>query len=257
MSNIHSTAIVSSKAELGKNVEVGPYAIIHDDVVIGDETVIGPHAVIYNGARIGKNIKIYQGSSVSNTPQDLKFKDEKSLFYIGDNTVIREFCTLHRGTIDNGFSKVGENCLLMAYSHVAHDCILGNNVIIANSVQIGGHVEIADYVIIGGSTPVHQFTKIGAHVMIGGGFRAVVDIPPYVTAAGEPLRFAGVNLIGLRRRGFSNEDILALKRAYLLLYKSKLNYTQAKAKVMEEFPNHPLVNNVIDFLNNVKRSGFK
>ena len=213
MTKIDSTAVVSSKAEIGNDVTIGPYAIIHDDVVIGDNCDIGPFAVLYNGARLANNIKIYQGASVANTPQDLKFSVKTtSYFYIGDNTEIREFVTLHKATTDGGESRIGKNCYLMAYSHIAHDCIVGDNVILANSVQIGGHAQLGDYVIIGGSTPVHQFTRVGEHSMIGGGFRIVVDVPPYVLAGNEPLRYAGLNVIGLKRRGFSQEDIAEMKK---------------------------------------------
>jgi len=217
MNTIHPTTVISGKANLGDNITIGAYSVVEDDVEIGDECEIGPHVVIYNGARIGSRVKIKQGSSVSNVPQDLKFANEESFFYIGDDTVIREFVTLHRGTVDTGHSKVGKNCLLMAYAHVAHDVIVGDNCIIANGVQIAGHVLIEDYVIIGGCTPVHQFCKVGQHSMIGGGFRIVQDVPPYVLAGNEPLRYAGLNLIGLRRRGFSNNDIMILKKAYQLL----------------------------------------
>jgi len=161
MNNIHSTAIVSSKAKLGNNVTVLPYAIIEDNVEIGDDCKIGSHAVIYSGARIGNRVIIHQSASVANVPQDLKFANEESLFMIGDDTIIREFVTLHRGTKDSGFSRVGKNCLIMAYAHVAHDCTIGDNCILSNGVQIAGHVTIEDYVIIGGLTPVHQFCIVG------------------------------------------------------------------------------------------------
>ena len=253
MNNIHSTALVSPKAKLGNNILIAPYVVIQDDVEIGDDCFIGPHAVIYDGARIGNRVKIYQSASIANVPQDLKFKDEESYFYIGDDTTVREFVTLHRGTVDTGFSRIGKNCLLMAYSHVAHDCVIGDKVIIANSVQIAGHVTIEDWVIIGGATPVHQFVKIYQHAMIGGGFRIVVDIPPYVLAGNEPLRYAGLNLVGLRRRGFSNDHITDLKNAYSIIYNSGLNFSEAKEKVTAEFPDHPLVKNIIDFFNNSKR----
>ncbi len=253
MNNIHPTAIVGSKAKLGNNITILPYAVIEDNVVIGDDCLIGPHAVLYNGARIGNRVKIHQSASVAHVPQDLKFGNEESLFIVGDDTVIHECVTLHRGTKETGFSKVGSNCLLMAYSHVAHDCVIGNNCIFANGVQIGGHVTIEDYVIIGGMTPVHQFCKIGQHTMVGGGFRVVQDVPPYVLAAKEPLSYEGLNVIGLRRRGFSNEDISILKKAYGFIYDGTYNLTQAKAKLSEEFPEHPLVKNILGFLNNSKR----
>ncbi|MGA7722387.1 MAG: acyl-ACP--UDP-N-acetylglucosamine O-acyltransferase [Ignavibacteriaceae bacterium] len=253
MNTIHPTAIVSSKAELGNNVTILPYSIIEDNVVIGDNCIIGPGAVIYNGARIGNRVRIHQSASVANVPQDLKFANEESVFIIGDDTVIREFVALHRGTKDTGFSQIGSNCLLMAYSHVAHDCKIGNNCILANGVQIAGHVTIEDYVIIGGLTPVHQFCIVGQHAMIGGGFRAVQDVPPYILAANEPLEFKGLNLVGLRRRGFAHADIEALKKAYGYIYSKEFNVTQAKEKIVNELGDNLLVKNVLDFLSRSKR----
>ena len=178
-------------------------------------------------------------------------------FFVGDNTTIREFVTLHKGTTATGKSAVGSNCLLMAYVHVAHDCQIGNNCILANSVQIGGHVHIDDYVIIGGSTPVHQFTKIGMHAMIGGGFRTTVDIPPYVLAGGEPLRYSGLNVVGLRRRGFSNEDIAILKNAYSIIFGKELNFADALSKVKEIYPDHKLVGNILKFFDESTRAILK
>lgn len=248
MNKIHPTAIVSAKAKLGENVIVHPNAIIHDDVEIGANCSIGPFAVIYDGARIGNNVIIHQSASVSNVPQDLKFGDEKTYFYIGDNTIIREFVTLHRGTGERGFSKIGSNCLIMAYAHVPHDCIIGNNVIIANTVQIAGHVEIDDNVIIGGATVIHQFTKVGKHSMVGGGFRVIQDVPPFVLAGREPMKYRGLNVIGLRRRGFSNEEISTLKKVYELIYDSGLTTTKAKEKIKEEYGTVQVAKDVLDFL---------
>ena len=253
MNKIHPSAIVSGKANLGDNIIVSAYAVIEDDVEIGNDCEIGPHAVIYNGARIGNRVKIKQGAAVSNVSQDLKYANEEAFFYIGDDTTIREFVTLHKGTKETGRSKVGKNCLFMAYSHVAHDVVFGDNCIIANSVQIGGHVEVEDFVIIGGSTPVHQFSKIGEHSMIGGGFRVTKDVPPYVIAGSEPLKYAGLNLIGLRRRGFSNEDIQTLKKTYELIYNSGLNVSDAVKKIKQEFGGHKLVQNVVQFIEKSKR----
>ena len=257
MVEIHPTAVVSSKAKLGENVKIGPFAVVYDDVEIGDGTVIGPSAVIYDGARIGKDVKIFQGASVSNVPQDLKFGNEQTFFYIGDGTVIREFVTLHRGTKETGFSRVGKNCLIMAYAHVAHDCIIGDNCIIANSVQIGGHVEMEDWVIIGGGTPIHQFVKIGKHVMVGGGFRVVADIPPFVLAANEPLKYKGLNVVGLRRRGFTNERIFAIKNAYKILFSSGLNISQATEKMKKEFPDNEDVKEILKFIEKSERTLIK
>lgn len=248
MNQIHSTAIVSTKAKLGKDIVVEPYAIIHDDVEIGDNCRIGPSAVVYNGARIGNNVYIHQSASIANVPQDLKFADEKSYLYIGDNTTIREFAALHRGTGENGFSKVGSNCLLMAYVHVPHDCIIGDNVIIANTVQIAGHVEIDDYVIIGGVAAIHQFTKIGKHSMIGAGFKVSQDVPPFVLAGREPMRYMGLNVVGLKRRGFTSDDISTLKKVYEILYDSGLMFSKAKEKIKEEYGNIPVVQEVLNFL---------
>jgi UDP-N-acetylglucosamine acyltransferase len=254
--NIHNTAIVSSKAKLGENVQVAAYAIIEDDVEIGDGTIVGPHACIYDGARIGKNVKIYQSAAVANAPQDLKYAGEKTYFHVGDNTVVREFATLHRGTVDTNNSRVGENCLIMAYAHVAHDCVIGNNCIIANSVQIAGHVTIGDWVIIGGGSLVHQFGVIGEHAMIQGGMSVVADIPPYVMAANTPIKYSGLNVIGLRRRGFSVDDINILKEAYKVFYFSGLNTTEAKKELENKF-NHPYVTDIIEFLSRSQRSILK
>lgn len=253
MNTIHPTAIVSSKAKLGDNIIVGPHAIINDDVEVGDSCQIGPFAVLYDGARLGNGVRIYQSSSVAHVPQDLKFNGEPTKFIIGDDTTIHEFVTLHRGTHETGKSEIGKNCLLMAYSHVAHDVKIGDNCILANGVQIAGHVTIEDYVIIGGLTPVHQFCKVGQHCMIGGGFRVVQDVPPFILGASEPLRYSGLNVIGLRRRGFSNDDITALKRTYDLIYNSGHNLSQAKEKIQQELCDHPLVQKVLNFINNSKR----
>lgn len=255
MINIHPTAVVSPKAVIGDNTQIGPYAIIYDDVKIGNDCKIGPHAVIYNGARIGNRVKIFQGASVANIPQDLKFKDDvQTYFYIDDDCIIREFATLHKGTSATGKSNIGKNTLIMAYAHIAHDCYIGNNCIIVNSVQIGGHVTIEDWAIVGGSTVVHQFCKVGQHAMIGGGFRIVVDIPPYVLAGREPLRYEGLNIIGLRRRGFTTEDINSIKEAYNILYDSGLLFTEAKEKLRNEYHNNIFVQNIVKFLDNSTRS---
>ncbi len=253
MNNIHPTAIVASKAKLGDNITVGPYAIIQDDVEVGNDCQIGPHTVLYNGARIGDRVKIKQAASIAHVPQDLKFSQEPSLFIIGDDTVIHEFVTLHRGTKETGKSEIGKKCLLMAYAHVAHDCKVGDNVIIANGVQLAGHVTIENFVIIGGMTPVHQFCKVGQHCMVGGAFRVVQDVPPYILAGDLPLRFAGLNLIGLRRREFAANDIDALKKAYNYIYDHSLNVTQALKKVEDELSDNKLVQNVIEFIRTSKR----
>jgi len=254
MQLIHPTAIVSPKAQLGKNVKVGPFAIIHDDVIIDDDSEISSHAVIYDGARLGKRVKIFQSASVSNVPQDLKFKDEKTYVEIGDDTTIREFATLHRATVDGESTKVGSNCLIMAYVHVAHDCIVGNNVIMANTVQLAGHVEIEDFVIVGGIVAVHQFSRIGKYCMIGAGCKIVSDIPPYIIAAGYPTKFSGLNSIGLRRKGFTLDQINSIKDIYRVLYNSGLNFTQAKEKIKNEFADNLYGQEIIEFMSKTSRT---
>lgn len=253
MVNIHPTAIVSSKAKLGDNVTILPFTIIEDDVEVGNDCTIGPSAVLYNGARLGNNVIINQGASIAHIPQDLGFAGEESFFYVGDNTRVHEFVTLHRGTKSTGFSRVGKNCLLMAYSHVAHDCVVGDNVILANGVQIAGHCTLEDYVIIGGLTPVHQFCKVGQHSMTGGGFRIVQDVPPFVLAGNEPLKYSGLNIIGLRRRGFVVDDINTLKKAYAILYDKAYNVSQAREKISAEFGDNKYVQSVLEFLKESKR----
>jgi UDP-N-acetylglucosamine acyltransferase len=257
MTKIHPTAIVSEKAVIGSDVKVGPYAVIEDDVEIGNECSIGPHACIYNGARIGNNVKIFQSASVSNVCQDLKYAGEEAYFYIGDNTTIREFVTLHKGTAETGMSRVGSNCLIMAYAHVAHDCEVGDNCILANAVQMAGHVEIEDNVIIGGLSAIHQFCKIGKHTMIGGGSKVRYDVPPFIMTSGEPMKYTGLNLVGLRRRGFSNDDLKILKDAYAVLFSNDLNFTQAKEKLASEFENERLVKEILEFLNKCNRTLIK
>ncbi|MCF8305226.1 MAG: acyl-ACP--UDP-N-acetylglucosamine O-acyltransferase [Ignavibacteriales bacterium] len=256
-SNIHKLANVSSGAKIGNNTTVHPFAYIEEDVEIGESCSIGPGACIYNGARIGSGVKIFQGASISNLPQDLKYANEPTLFYVGDNTTIREFVTLHRGTVETGFSKLGKNCLIMAYAHIAHDCVLGDNIILANSVQLGGHVHLEDWVIVGGTTPIHQFVKVGRHAMIGGGFRATSDIPPFVLAAGEPLKYSGINLVGLRRRGFTNNELNQLKQIYTIIYNSGNNWAQAKEILNLEFSGNALSEEIINFIESSKRRGFR
>ena len=253
MKSIQPSAIVSDNAKIGDNVKIGPYALVEDDVEIGDNCEIGPHAVIYNGARIGNRVKIKQGASVSNVPQDLKFDNEKSLFIIGDDTVVREFAALHRGTRETGLSSVGKNCLLMAYSHVPHDCTIGDNCIIANSVQIGGHSHIEDYVIIGGNTGVHQFTSIGEHSMVAATIMVNQDIPPFILAGRSPAHYLGLNVVGLRRRGFNTGDIETIKQAYSILYDKGMNVSQAVKVRDQELGSNDYVRKIIDFIGKSKR----
>lgn len=257
MTDIHKTAVVSAKAELGSDVVIGPFNIIEDDVHIGDGTRIDSSSRIADGARIGRNVRIRHGAVIATEPQDLKFGGEKTLAKIGDGTTIREYVTVNRGTVAHGETSVGRDCLLMAYSHVAHDCIVGNNVILANSVNLAGHIEIGDYAILGGVLPVHQFVKIGAHAMIGGGYRVQQDVCPYALIAGYPLKVMGLNSIGLKRRGFKPEVIKALERTFKILFFSKLNTSQALDRITNEIEMTPEVKEVVDFIKNSERGIIK
>jgi UDP-N-acetylglucosamine acyltransferase len=255
--NLHPTAVISSKAELGKNITVGPFTVIEDDVVIGDGTIIDSSVSIKSGARIGSNVKIHHGAAVCGQPQDLKFGGEKTELIVGDNTVIREFVTLNRGTSALGRTEIGKNCLFMAYSHAAHDCIVGNNVIIANTVQMGGHVEIGDYAIVGGDTVIHQFTLIGEHAMVGGGYRVTQDVMPYSMVAGYPLKCMGLNATGLKRRGFSDETIATLRKMFRFLMSKKMNTSQAMEKIESEIEKIPEVIKVLDLIKKSDRGVIK
>lgn len=257
MSNIHSSAVVSPKAELAAGVTIGPFSIIEDDVTIGEGSVVASNALVASGACIGRNVKIHHGAVIATLPQDLKFGGEKSTVVIGDGTTIREYVTINRGTVARGETTVGKDCLLMAYSHVAHDCLLGNNIIMANSVNLAGHIEIGDFAILGGVLPVHQFVKIGAHVMIGGGFRVQQDVCPYALVAGYPLRVVGLNSIGLKRRGFKVEVIRALEKAYKILFFSNLNTSQAVERIKGEVELIPEVREILDFIDKSDRGIIK
>ncbi|MHB2152888.1 acyl-ACP--UDP-N-acetylglucosamine O-acyltransferase [Calditrichota bacterium GD2] len=253
MVEIHPTAIVDPKAQLGADVKIAPYAVVEKDVVIGDGTQIGPHAVIANGARMGKNCRVFTGAVISTEPQDLKFADEKTFVEIGDNTTIREFATVNRATSHSYYTRVGSNCLLMAYSHIAHDCQIGNFCTIANSVNMAGHVIIGDYVGIGGLTAIHQFVHIGDHAFIGGGLRVSQDIPPFILAAGEPIRFAGLNAVGLRRRGFSREQLDLMKKAYHIVYRENLRLKDAIERIEQSLELTAEVKKIVEFLKNSER----
>ncbi|MBN1779762.1 acyl-ACP--UDP-N-acetylglucosamine O-acyltransferase [bacterium] len=253
MPKIHETAIVDPKSELADDVEVGPFSIIEADVQIGPGSKIHSHVLIAGGARIGTNCEVHHAAVISTVPQDLKFTGEKTTLEIGDNTVIREFCDLNRGTKDRGKTKLGKNCFIMAYTHLAHDCFIGDNVILANSVQMAGHVTVEDYVIIGGLVPIHQFVTIGKHAFIGGGYRIPQDVPPYILAAGEPLGYKGLNVVGLRRRGFPRETINALHSCYRLIYQAKLNRSQAIEAIRSELPLIPEVESVLNFIEKSER----
>ncbi|HTY37042.1 MAG TPA: acyl-ACP--UDP-N-acetylglucosamine O-acyltransferase [Bacteroidota bacterium] len=251
--HIDAHAVVSPKAAIGDGVQVGPYAVVEDDVVIGNGTTIGAHAVIHSGSRIGRECRIHSLASIGDLPQDLKFKGEPTTLELGDNCVVREFVTLNRATAETGRTIIGNNCLFMAYSHVGHDCVVGDNAILANCCALGGHVHLGNWVILGGLTPVHQFCHVGDHAMIGGGFRVVKDVPPYILAGSDPLIFERLNIIGLRRRGFSEKTVDLLDKTYRLIYRSSLNVSQAVARVREEIEMIPEVEAVLSFIASSKR----
>lgn len=231
---IHQLAVVDKRAKIKKNVVVEPFTTIAADVEIDEGTWIGPNVTIMDGVRIGKKCMIFPGTVIGAIPQDLKFDGEDSQVFIGDYTTVRECVTINRGTKALGFTKIGDHCLIMATSHVAHDCIIGDHVIIVNGCGIAGHVEIGDYTIMGGLSAVHQFGKIGKHVMISGGTLVRKDIPPYIKVAREPMSYAGINSVGLRRRGFSNEKIFEIQRIYRAIFQMKMNVSQAVSYVEKE-----------------------
>ena len=232
MAQVHSTAIVDPRAELAPDTQIGPYCIIGPNVKIGAGTKVRSHAVIEGWTTIGANCDIFQFASVGAVSQDLKYRGEECYVVIGDNTVIREYVTVNIGTIGGGkYTKVGNNCLLMACSHVAHDCIIGNGVIMANAALLAGHVTIDDFAIIGGGAAVHQFVHIGRNAMIGGVARVSADIPPYCIVGGTPTSVAGLNLVGLKRSGLGIEAIRKIKAAYRLLYRSNLNFREAVEEI--------------------------
>lgn len=247
--NIHPTAIVDAKARLADGVEVGPYSIIGHDTEVGPGTRIGPHVVIGPHTRIGARNRIFQFSSVGAEPQDKKFRDEPTRLEIGNDNTIREFCTLNRGTAqDGGVTRIGDSNWIMAYVHMAHDCQVGSHTIFANNAQLAGHVHVGDHAILGGFTVVHQFCRIGAHSMTAMGTILLQDLPPYVTASGNTAVPHGINSEGLRRRGYSAEAISAIKRAYKTLYKSGLSFEKARLDITSEANTRPELVALADFL---------
>ncbi len=251
---------IHPQAEVADNVVVEPFVTISKGVVIGEGTWIGSHVTIMEGARIGKNCKIFPGAVISAIPQDLKYKGEKSIVEIGDNVVIREFVTVNKGTEAYMKTIIGDNSLLMAYVHVAHDCVIGKSCVLANNANLAGHVEVGDYAILGGATNFQQFTKIGRHVMVSGGCLVNKDIPPFVRAARHPTTYAGVNSIGLRRRGYTTEQINQILDVYRILYIRGFN-TSAALKIIEaDIPSSPGKDEIVNFIRESVRGimkGFK
>ena len=245
---VHPTALVDDDAELGQGVIVGPWAMLGPRVRIGDGTEIGPRVLVERNTTVGEDCRISNGAVLGTDPQDMKYLGEDTVLEVGPRAVIREFATLNRGTAASGRTVVGSDCLIMAYGHVAHDCTLGNHVILANSVAMGGHVVMEDWVNVGGLSGIHQFVHIGAHAFIGGASRITQDVPPYCRAVGNPPSLLGLNSVGLERRGLSPEVRSALKLAYRTLFQSKLNLSQAMAKVEADVPAFPEVRHLLAFI---------
>lgn len=250
---IHPTAIVSKKAKLADNIQVGPYTIITDNVVIGRATKIHAYCVIEGNTTVGSGCEIFTGAVIGSRPQDLKYKGEKSSLEIGDNNIIREYSTFNLGTGEGGKTIVGNSNLFMAYSHIAHDCIVGNNCVIANNGTLAGHVTIEDRAVVGGLVAIHQFVRIGMLSIIGGCSKVVQDIPPYSTCDGHPARVYGLNLVGLRRSGISKDSIEQLDRAFKILFNTGLTAKHALEKVKEEVPPGNEVSYLINFIKNSQR----
>ncbi|MGR9106313.1 MAG: acyl-ACP--UDP-N-acetylglucosamine O-acyltransferase [Gammaproteobacteria bacterium] len=250
---IHPTAIINPKAELAEDVCVGPYSVIDADVRIDRDTIIGPHVVIRGPSMIGKSNRIYQFASVGEDPQDKKYRQERTFLEIGDGNVIREYCTIHRGTQqDKGITRVGNLNLFMAYVHVAHDCVIGDNVVMANGASLAGHVHLDDFAILGGFTLVHQFSRIGQHSFSAMGSTISRDVPPYVMVGGRPTKPFGINSVGLERKGFSPETIREIRRAYKTLYKAGLRLEEATQVLETMTQDTPEINCMVEF---VQKSG--
>lgn len=258
--SLSSLALIDPNAKIGKNVTIGPYSIIAKDVEIADGCTIANNVTILDGVKIGKNSRVFPGAILGAIPQDLKYEGEESVLEIGENVTIREYCTVNRGTIANFKTQIGDNSLLMAYVHVAHDCVLGKNVILSNNVNLAGHIEVGEFAILGGLTAVHQFVKIGEHSFVGGGSLVRKDIPPYVKAAREPLSYAGVNAVGLRRRNFTPEMINTIQDIYRILFVRGYNTSQALQRIEQTIPSCSEKTKILEFIRDAKRGimkGFK
>lgn len=253
MTTVSSLAFVHPEAVLGNNVIVEPFAYIDRNTEIGEGSHVMAQATVLSGARIGKNCTIFPHATIAGIPQDLKFQGEETTAIIGDNTTIRECVTVNRGTASKGSTKVGSNCLIMAYSHVAHDCVLKDFVILGNTTQLAGEVEIDDFAILSGGTLVHQFSRIGAHVMIQGGSKIPKDIPPYVMVGREPIVYVGLNIVGLRRRGYTSERINSIQEVYRFLYMSGYNVTQATERIEKDLPASEERDHILEFIRSSNR----
>ncbi len=250
-------SVIHPNAKIAANVSIDPFSVIHEDVEIGEGTWIGSNVTIFPGARIGKNVRIFPGAVISAIPQDLKFGGEITTTEIGDNTTIRECATINRGTSDKQKTVIGKNCLIMAYVHVAHDCIIGDNCILANAVQMTGHVTVGDFAIIGGSSAIHQFASIGRHVMISGGSLVRKDVPPFTKAGREPLSYAGINSVGLRRREFNDAQVAEIQDIYRYVYLKGLNNQEALNQIESNIPQSAYRDEIVDFIRNSERGIMK
>lgn len=255
MNNIHPLATVHPDAKLGDNIEVGPYAYIAGNVEIGDGCKILPHATIFDYVKMGKNCTVFPGAVIGAIPQDLKFEGEVTYVEIGDNVNIRECATINRGTkaSGKGVTKIGSNTLLMSYTHVAHDCTVGEHCILVSYVGIAGETDVDDWAILGGGTMAHQFSKVGKHAMVGGGSKINKDIPPFILCGRDPITFAGINIVGLRRRGFTSDQIRNIKDIYDIIYSSGMNVSDACARVEIGFPQSEERDTILNFIRNSKR----
>lgn len=250
---ISALAYVDPSARMGQNVTVEPFAFVSGNVEIGDGTWVGPNSTILDGARIGMNCRIFPSAVIAAIPQDLKFRGEETTAEIGNNTTVRECATVNRGTASTGKTVVGENSLLMAYSHVGHDCVVGSNCILGNSVGLAGEVKIDDWAILSGGTLIHQFVHIGGHVIIGGGSKVRMDVPPFIKADRDPLAYMGINSVGLTRRGFPKERIDEIHNIFRVIYQSGLNISQALLHVESEFTPSPDRDYILDFIRKAER----
>ncbi len=250
---IHRTALIDPTAHLGQDVSVGPYTIVGPRVTMGDRCTLAAHVAIERNAKLGAGVKVGYGTVIGNDPQDLKYQGEETWVEVGDDTVVREYCTINRGTVSTGKTTIGRRCFLMSYVHVAHDCVIGDDVIVANAVQMAGHVAVEDRAIISGIIGIHQFVRIGTFAFVGGGSRVNQDVPPYTKAVGNPVHLYGLNSVGLQRAGFAPEVKLALKRAYRLLFNSDLTVSQGIARARAELAGTPEMEHFLRFIESSER----
>lgn len=250
---IHPTAVVDPRARLGHNVKIGPHTVIGPEVEIGPDCVIGSSVLIDGHTTLGSNNQVFHGAVFGTPPQDIKYKGEISYIEIGDDNVIREYATIHLPTGEGEKTRVGDGNLLMAYVHIAHNCHLHSHTILGNAVNLAGHVEIEDYAIVGGLTPVHQFVRIGRHSFVGGGSRLPQDVPPFIRVAGNPVEVAGINAVGLKRRGFDDEELLNIKKAYRLLYRAGLNVSQALERIASDCRLTQSIEDLMEFIRRSER----